>query len=425
MNTIWALLIDISFSMNAGFSREKAPQGLVESVECQYKIEAAKELLIRQVKNLPSVELCIIAFDDKSEIIYQGPSENISEIQQRVNSLQPRGDTNIAKALDLAAKTISTVQYDSVSVLIISDGLSNQGDPVEAATNFIKRIPGSRISTILIDRTEEGEKIANNISIGGEVRDGTSYDKLRSGFKDEKINTLKDALSNLDFKRSSLEFALPKSLDFEPPAMIEFRGTDEVKFASDFMGSHVVPYLSSLEAIEKITQSIVGKSCNVKIHSISHYSPIKASVSGIAHALNILEEMIIPWKREYARTIANLKVDEIRINNEKAKAEALEIEARTQRENREAEKISQEARLTQAKVKQLESESEENKFRLKEVQAKLAINILKDLEENNISLSEASKVAYIHEIIGPIKFLMESPVEANVNRNYQSSEYEE
>lgn len=320
---------------------------------------------------------------------------------------------------------IISSQYDSVSVLIITDGLSNEGDPEKAAENFVRTIPGSRISTILIDRTEDGEEIANVISIGGEVRDGTSYDKLRTGFKDEKLGTLRSALSHLDFQRSSLEFALSKTLDVEPPAMIEFRGTDEVKFASDFVGSQVIPYLSSLESIEKTTQRMVGKTSNVKIHSISHYSPVKVSASGIAQSLKILEEMIIPWKREYAKRIAHLKEDELRLNNEKARVEALEIEARTQRENSEAERIFQEARFAKLKVDKFELEVENERFKLKEAQARLAMDIMSNFRENNIEMSEASRMAYIHEIIEPVKFLMESPVEAHVNRNYQFSEYDE
>ena len=81
MRTIWSLLIDISSSMDEPFSGEKAPKGLIEIGGWTRKIEAAKELLLRQARNLPSVELLIIAFNQRSNIIYQGPSDDFLIIQ--------------------------------------------------------------------------------------------------------------------------------------------------------------------------------------------------------------------------------------------------------------------------------------------------------------------------------------------------------
>lgn len=426
MRAIWALLIDISNSMDDGFSGEKEPIGLIETGAWNKKIDAAKDILIRQVKNLPSVELLIIAFDDESEVIYQGPSEDIYSIQNCISRLEPRGQTNIARAIDLAAKVIGVPDPgSSVSAVILTDGLSNQGDPVISAQNFVSQIPGSRISSVLIDRSKKGEAIANDISIGGEVRDGATYSKLESSLRDERVVTLKDALLHLDYRRSSLEYALSSSLDYDAPAMVEFKGTDEVRFASDFMSSHVVPYIQSLESIENTVNKVKGERSKIKIHSISHYSPVKASVSGIAQALKILEELIIPWKREYARNIADLKAEELRISNEKAKAEAMEIEARTLRENSEAERILQESRLTKAKAEQLELENEKNRFELKKRQAAIAARILNDLSTENMQLSEPARMAYIHDLIDPVKHIMESSVEANVNRNFQRAEFEQ
>lgn len=419
MKAIWTILIDISGSMAGPFSGEKEPVGLPEVGSWKFKIEAAKEILIRQVMNLPSVDVAIISFSDDAELIYIGPSDNLKEIEKKVYDLETDDMTNVAGALYKAIEVIDPKKYDSVSILVISDGLSNVGNPEEAAQTVINEIKGSRISTILIDRTSEGERIAYSISIGGEVRDGTTYSKLMGGFKGERAETIRSAIHTLESERISLESALAESLDYSRPSILQFKGTDEVQFRSDFIGTYVLPYMSSLENLQRVTHRIEGKPTKIKVHSISHYSPIKASVSGIAQALNILDEKITPWKRQHSKKISKLREEEIRINNQKTKAEMLEIEARSLLSVKEADKIMQEARLMKAQAEQQEIQNEKEKFKLRKSQVRLALDILKELKEDRLEFEHPTIMAYINEILEPLKIISESPIEVEVQHNME------
>lgn len=408
---IWILLIDVSDSMDAGFSGKKETQGLIETGGWRTKLEAAKEILMRQVSNLPrTVDVAIISFSEDSRLEYIGPSGDVTTIANVVGSLHTRGRTNLASAFYEAISVAQRNFYQSVSVVVVSDGLSNEGDPVVAAEKFIDGTPGSRISSILIDRTDEGKKIVDGVSIHGDVRFAETYLDLSTHLSEEQSNALAYALHSLELERSSIEQSLAISRQLAPPQILEFKGTDQVHFSSGFVGRHVLPYLESIESIQKVSDKILEKRSYVKFHSITHYSPVKASVSGVKDAIFIIEKWITPWKREHEKRIARLKEDEEFLNNRKRDIEYREIEARSEKE-------SAEARKMRAEAEELEIENDRKRFKFKCEQARLAIDLISELKKNNIEISHAEVAAYVSELIEPLKSLIESPIDLVVIKN--------
>jgi len=81
--------------------------------------------------------------------------------------------------------------YRRVHFLLISDGLSNVGDPIPVAQKCYEL--DIDVNTILIDPTPEGEKIARQISIDGRVTSVTSSLQLASAVEKEREPVEQDA----------------------------------------------------------------------------------------------------------------------------------------------------------------------------------------------------------------------------------------
>lgn len=169
MSAHWIILLDESGSMFQPFTGGHAFSGHTETGAYRTKIEAAKDRLLREINGLQNCIVSIISFSSDAAVICSELSSEVATIRKLLD--RPRdhgGGTNIAAALDaalIAAKRQESATF--TSILLISDGLSNEGDPIEAARRCASaRVP---ISTILIDPTPEGERCAREISIGGRV----------------------------------------------------------------------------------------------------------------------------------------------------------------------------------------------------------------------------------------------------------------
>lgn len=186
MSDIWVIFIDTSGSMSSPFSPTKDYPGLTEQGEYNTKIEAAKDILLKQIKGLRGGEVAVIGFTSSPRLIHRGFSRNIDEFENRINELQADGGTNIEAALKFGVRLENIQNYQVVSFLIISDGLDNVQEQV--ALECINLIPSLRISTVLIDYTSEGKTTAEAISVRGDIKIVTSSVTLESAVSQAREN---------------------------------------------------------------------------------------------------------------------------------------------------------------------------------------------------------------------------------------------
>src|ERR1051326_1544865 len=125
-------------------------------------------------------EVAVFTFAEQAERLFLGPRVDFSEMETVIRGLQPHGKTDLAAGLAAIREERGLKRYRSVSVLILSDGLSNRGDPLGAANALIDEYPSCEIDAILIDDTEVGRRIAESVvSIGGGwVRSAFSFVQL-------------------------------------------------------------------------------------------------------------------------------------------------------------------------------------------------------------------------------------------------------
>jgi hypothetical protein len=174
MSDHWIILLDQSSSMEAPFSSNYKFSGHTESGDYRTKLEAAKDRLIKEVCGLTNSTVSVVAFSDDAQVVCTADCVDYQKIARSLDQFPGRGGgTELALALTLAHKTYRTSAPSGfTSILVISDGLADEF----AAEHAAKQCAASRIpiSTILIDPTEDGERLARKISIGGKVSGVTS-----------------------------------------------------------------------------------------------------------------------------------------------------------------------------------------------------------------------------------------------------------
>jgi von Willebrand factor type A domain len=168
MQTTRIILIDISSSMDSPFEGRSSSRRQTRSVEINHKFKAAKQYLLSTIANLqihePSTHLTIIAFASMASVIYTGSISNREEIDFKVSRLYPNGSaTNLASALELTIKILNQSDLPRVRSLdVITDGLSNQGEPFNTA-HYLREEMNVFLYIYLISNTDEGYAIASRL----------------------------------------------------------------------------------------------------------------------------------------------------------------------------------------------------------------------------------------------------------------------
>lgn len=164
MKTTRIAVIDVSGSMNQGFTGEMRPDTITRRSDRLTKFEAAKDYLRFAIQKMPSSSnLVIIAFAESARVVYRGAVTDAEAINRSISTLEPNGSrTNLASAFGLVLQLLSTEDHRIRALDVVTDGLSNDGDPIPPARELQHRF-GTYIHLYLIDPTDEGQQICRQI----------------------------------------------------------------------------------------------------------------------------------------------------------------------------------------------------------------------------------------------------------------------
>ena len=328
MSAVWAILLDTSSSMNEGFtSRGQPPDPLAETGPWQTKLEVAKQLLHRQVTALRTQEVIIIGFSQTATKLFDGlPS---AYDPRPIDSIRGSGRTSIAAALDLLMADDALADYDSISVLVLTDGLANEGDAPSTAQQFIERHPTARIDTILIDPTDEGDETAKAISINGFVRPAYSTVELRTAIGGQQATGLISAISDASVARLGLEYDLAVATHSPPPVALPLSSAQTITTRA--LGEQILPAIGAIQELQSVASEARGEPYQGRIISISVGSAPKITMSGVRQAIEVFLELLIPWKRQHAQHMQELDAEKRAIEIEREKAELQRFSMETER----------------------------------------------------------------------------------------------
>ena len=324
MSSIWIVLLDISGSMDEGFSGVPSGDPLAERGRWRTKLEAAKDLLLRQVAALRVQEISVITFADDADKIFHGARSDFSRAEASIRALATDGQTNLARAFDAVTDDVEFESYKALSVLVLSDGLSNVGNPVTAAERLISKYPFVRIDTILIDDTEEGRRVAESVSINGTVQPAFSVLELGHALESARASSLRHELAGFSSRRLEIQSELALLADIGSPTLLTV--TSPVELTPATLRIDIVPTLEGLESLERAASEVSGLPYRGTVTSISQDSPISISLQGFKEAVELALEWVIPWRRRNAEKLAELKMRQQELENEKAAIEIRQLE---------------------------------------------------------------------------------------------------
>ena len=157
-------IVDVSGSMNEPFHAEMEQGRLARRSSALVKFGAALEYVRFAVEKMPrDSHVVIIAFAEAATVVYDGAVGDSAAIDRALGFLRPDGRaTNLGAAFELVLELIASGEHRVRPVDIVTDGLSNAGEPISSAKTLRER-HGVYIHLYLIDPTDEGQAIASAI----------------------------------------------------------------------------------------------------------------------------------------------------------------------------------------------------------------------------------------------------------------------
>jgi hypothetical protein len=428
---LWLVLIDTSASMGSGFSSKGPSAGRVRRGGWETKIDAAKELLSATIKSLRTPDVAVVEFTSRSALLFHAPSREFSRYESSIQKLTANDGTDLAAALENLPATIAgghfqdLHSYSEVQILVITDGLTDARSAGAAAHQLISDLRPTqiRIRVLLVDQTPEGDETAYSVATNDDVEYAQSYEATRTATQASAAKALSYNLATAGAHQRALYREQAALLGSAPLSTIGFVGSSSDRTNSAMLRSEIVPAIEALEQIQEVASSD-GVSADVEIYTISKSSDLKVSVSGIAKAIEVVDERFTPWKREHAQYMAQLEREEKELELRKLRAEAREAERNIVDLGLDRRYRELELRREEAKVEREVLENEA--LRLKLARAKLDRKLVAaaqdithvlcsnyDLPEDELS-SRQIRVKEALEILSGSKYLLEHVVESDV-----------
>lgn len=321
MSSIWIILLDTSTSMDDGFAHQagRGTDVFTETGAWRKKIDAAKDILLRQVGSLRAQDVAVIQFTDAAKKIFQGSRDALLRQTSLITSLTADGETSIAAAIDAVTADEEFEPYRSLSVLILTDGQSDKDEAVRAANELITKFPFARIDSIIIDETEKGREVVDAISLNGTVKNATSTLQLQTALTDARSSGLRGELQNMALIRFAAQQELSQLHETPPPTLIRVTSGETLNAAT--LRDSVAPTLLALESLDSAISIAQRREARGSVSSISQDSPISINLTGLKDAVQLVLEVVIPWRRRHAQRSAELDLTKRELDIEKAQLE--------------------------------------------------------------------------------------------------------
>lgn len=186
------------------------------------------------------------------------------------------------------------------------------------------------------------------------------------------------------------------------------------------LSTMVDPYLRTLTTIQHLIDEIEGKSpTRIEVLAITHDLPAIASVKGIHRAVEIINQTVVPWKKESAESMAQFLLKEKETAVRKAETEVLEARAWLAEDKLEEEQLRTEVAIQRAEVEALRWQNEHQRLKLQHKKIDLALDFILQV---NPDLSTQETIAYVVRLLPDLDHLIASPLQVCTAREHQNGE---
>lgn len=174
--------------------------------------------------------------------------------------------------------------------------------------------------------------------------------------------------------------------------------------------SNIVPYIEAIFEIQRVMNEIreIDITTKLGIISISQNSPISVSLQGVADAVKLIQESIVPWRRRHAVQMAQLTEQEKLLEIKAKEIELVELRARAKKEDEEARKAFFEIIRQQEEIKKLALENEKLRLEIEQARSNFVLELLEKIKPG---MTEQEKLTYFVKLLPPVSTITDSMLE--------------
>lgn len=201
-----------------------------------------------------------------------------------------------------------------------------------------------------------------------------------------------------------------KALEITIPGLETFKIKSDYKLTPQYLMDVISPYLEAISDVQNVLNDVKGfrEPKYVVVKYLSQLSPIDVSLEGASEAIQSIKEDIIPWRKENAKKLADLKGKEAQAEIRKKEAEAAEIRAGAIKSRAEARKLEAEAMKTRAEAQKLNIENEKLRFDFERSRLQLALDIVSKVKPQ---ISDPERYAYAVRLLPALNTLTTSDLQ--------------
>lgn len=201
--------------------------------------------------------------------------------------------------------------------------------------------------------------------------------------------TIEKDLDDLEFQvrralGNRVDDSLPEKI-VKYPKIELFTADEGFELTSSTLSTEITPFIEALTDLQHVIDYTSQKPASVvHIQYIGQNSPVGIALDGVADALKVFIDQIVPWRREHAKQMAELDKKYRQAQIEVVQAEVLEKRANALKQREEA--------------KQARLEAERMRIEL----------ALKIIQASPNQYTEAEKITLIKELSKPLGILTDS-----------------
>lgn len=175
----------------------------------------------------------------------------------------------------------------------------------------------------------------------------------------------------------------------------------------------VSPYLEAVVDLQRTLSPLMGLDfIEPHISLISQNSPLEAVITGVAGAIGIIREMVVPWRRKHAQEMAELAKQREKVEIAKTEAEAQRTRVESVQKRQDIKKIDDEAlsdlKLKNLQIERMQLENDEKRLDIARKKSEFALSIIEKIAPN---ASEKARAEYLAKLLPALNVLVESPLE--------------
>ena len=187
--------------------------------------------------------------------------------------------------------------------------------------------------------------------------------------------------------------AIPQRV-FRLPKVKLSSDTGEFILTQNTLSTAIVPFVNAMSDLQRVIDLTKERPFSVvRIQSIRQNSPVGVALDGVADALRLFIDVLVPWRRDHARQMAKLEEEAERLQIEMTQASVLEKRAVAEKSRQEAKRIEME---------------------INEKRIDLALQVL---EKSQVECSDTQRIYYINQLLEPLSVLVQSPISAELPHN--------